>query len=63
MQKQVAVKKLEEELNRTNKGNQELRDTIRISNITVIRVPEDAERETGFKDIVKGIIIENFPNL
>ncbi|KAF0880195.1 LORF1 protein, partial [Crocuta crocuta] len=41
----------------------EFSDLLRCSNIHIIRVPEDEEREKGAKCLLKQIIAENFLNL
>ena len=41
----------------------EINDTMKYSNIRIIRIPEGVERERGIEDIFEQIIAENFPNL
>ena len=36
---------------------------IKCTNIQIIGVPEEEEREKGYKKIFEEIIVENFPNM
>ena len=38
-------------------------DTIDQKNVSIIEIPEWEEKEEGAKNLVKGIMVENFPNL
>ena len=42
---------------------QEISDSIRKNNIKIIGIPEGDEKEKEAESLLKGIIIENFPNL
>ena len=41
----------------------ELSDSIKCSNICIVGVPEEKEREKGKESLFEEIIAENFPNL
>ncbi|VFV20376.1 Hypothetical predicted protein, partial [Lynx pardinus] len=41
----------------------EFSGSLKMSNIRIIGVPEDEEREKGVENLRKQIIVENFPNL
>lgn len=53
---------MEENLTKVKKSIQEINDTIKKSNIRIIGILEDVERETGLKEVFHVIIKENFPN-
>ena len=47
----------------TEDNLRDLQDNIKCTNIQIIWVPEEEEKEKGYKKIFEEIIVENFPNM
>ena len=50
-------------MKRTEDSFRDLWDNIKCTNIPIIRVPEEEEKEKGYEKIFEEIIVENFPNI
>ena len=50
-------------MKRTEDSLRDLWDYIKHTNIWIIQVPEEEEKNTGYEKIFEEIIVENFPNL
>ena len=53
----------EKRMKRNEDSLRDLWDNIKCTNIRIIGVPEDEEKEKGSEKIFKDIIIKNFPNM
>ena len=53
----------EKRMKRTEDSLRDLWDNIKCTNIQIIGVPEEEEKEKGYKKIFEEIIVENFPNM
>ena len=53
----------EKRMKRTEDSLRDLRDNIKRSNIRIIGVPEEEEKNKGTEKIFEEIIVENFPNM
>ena len=58
-----AEQKREKRLKRNEESLRELWDNVKRTNIRIIGVPEEEEREKGTEKIVQEIIAKNFPNM
>ena len=58
-EEQNKVKRME----RTEDSLRDLWDSIKLTNIPIIVVPEEEEKKKGFEKIFEEIIVENFPNM
>ena len=58
----TAEKNKEKRMKRTEESLRDLWD-IKRTNIRIIRVPEEKEKEKGTEKIFEEIIVENFPNM
>ena len=58
-----AEQKIEKRLKRNENSLRELWDNVEHTNICIIWVSEEEEREKGPEKILKEIIAENFPNI
>ena len=58
-EEQKKVKRME----RTEDSLRDLWENIKCTNIQIIGVPEEEEKEKGYKKIFEEIIVENFPNM
>ena len=50
-------------MKRTEDNLRDLWDNIKCTNIQIIGVPEEEEKKKGYENILKEIIVENFPNM
>ena len=50
-------------MKRTGDNLRDLWDNIKCTNSWIIGVPEEEETKTGYENILKEIIVENFPNM
>ena len=50
-------------MERTEDSLRDLWDNIKRTNIRIIGVPEEEEKEKGYEKIFEEIIVENFPNI
>ena len=50
-------------MKRAEDGFRDLWGNIKCTNIPIIRVPEEEEKEKGYEKIFEEIIVENFPNI
>ena len=50
-------------MERTEDSLRDLWDSIKLTNIPIIVVPEEEEKKKGFEKIFEEIIVENFPNM
>ena len=53
----------EKRMKRNEDSLRDLWDNIKHTNIWIIRVPEEEEKEKGSEKIFEEIIVENFPNM
>ena len=47
----------------TDNSLRDLWDSIELTNIRIIGVPEEEEKKKGYKNIFEEIIVENFPSM
>ena len=50
-------------MKRTENTLRDLWDSIKLTNIRIIGVPEEEEKKEGYEKIFEEIIVENFPNM
>ena len=50
-------------MKRTEDSLRDLWDNIKCTNIRILGVPEEEEKEKGYEKIFEEIIVENFPNM
>ena len=58
-EEQNKVKRME----RTEESLSDFRDDIKCTNIQIIEIPEEEEKNKGYEKICEEIIVENFPNM
>ena len=59
----AAEQNIEERMKKNEDSLWDLWDNIKHTNIFIIRVPEEEEREKGSEKIFEEVIAENFPNM
>ena len=50
-------------MKKTEAGLRDLWDNIKCTNIWIIGVPEEEEKNKGYEKVFEEIIVENFPNM
>ena len=50
-------------MKRTENSLRDLWDSIKRTNIRIVRVPEEKKKKKGYEKIFEEIIVENFPNM
>ena len=50
-------------MKRTEDNLRDLGDNIKCTNIQIIEIPEEEEKNKGYEKICEEIIVENFPNM
>ena len=59
----TAEQNKEKRMKRNEDSLRDLWDNIKLTNIRIIGVPEEQEKEKGTEKIFEEIIVENFPNM
>ena len=59
----AAEQNIEKRMKKNEDSLWDLWDNIKHTNIFIIRVPEEEEREKGSEKIFEEVIAENFPNM